>query len=355
VAGTFSENGETLSIGGSGADIWDKADAFNYVYRSASGDGVLTVHVVDLQNTDPWAKAGLMFRESLDPDSAFAEVLVTPKNGVGFQQRTNAGAVASSVKLLPKLHAPCWLRLTRQGDTFTAESSSDGNKWAAAGSSIIAMKERVFAGLVVCSHKNTELCQATFDHAALTSSSTPGGEAKSGANAAPVAVSPAVPKVTAPPANDTNWLLTLGTNEMPDAPVAGRIHGQDFLMEHASFGSGSLTLRAGTKGPVELGAVISFGGATAEELTGKTINVTTNAEKAAKVTLRWKDDSGTVQKPAFDSGYALRLQFGLLANNRLPGKIYLCLPDDEKSYLTGSFVANVSKPKPKPEPKPQKQ
>ena len=60
------------------------------------------------------------------------------------------------------------------------------------------------------------------------------------------------------------------------------------------------------------------------------------------------DDSGNVQKPAFDSGYALRLEFGLLANNHLPGKIYLCLPDDEKSYVTGSFVAGVSKPKPKP-------
>jgi hypothetical protein len=79
--------------------------------------------------------------------------------------------------------------------------------------------------------------------------------------------------------------------------------------------------------------------------------VTTNAEKAAKVTLRWKDETGTVQKPGFDGGYALRLQFGTLANNRLPGKIQLCLPDPEKSYLLGSFNANASKPKPKPEQK----
>ena len=43
----------------------------------------------------------------------------------------------------------------------------------------------------------------------------------------------------------------------------------------------------------------------------------------------------------------MRLEFGTLANNKLPGKIYLCLPDDEKSYLMGSFNANASKPKPK--------
>ena len=119
-------------------------------------------------------------------------------------------------------------------------------------------------------------------------------------------------------------------------------------MERAGFQNGSLTLREGTRGAVEFGAIINFSGAQPEDLSGKTIDVTTNAEKAAKVTLRYKDDSGTVQKPNFDAGYALRLEFGALANNRLPGKIYLCLPDDEKSYLVGTFNADARKPKPKP-------
>ncbi|HUC84234.1 MAG TPA: hypothetical protein VL970_03500, partial [Candidatus Acidoferrales bacterium] len=73
----------------------------------------------------------------------------------------------------------------------------------------------------------------------------------------------------------------------------------------------------------------------------------TNAEKAAKVTLQWKDNAGTVQMPSFDAGYALRLQFGTLKDDRLPGKIYLCLPDPQKSYLLGAFEANVLKPKSK--------
>jgi hypothetical protein len=160
---------------------------------------------------------------------------------------------------------------------------------------------------------------------------------------------PEKPAPVAPPANDTNWMLVLDTNPVPDSAVVGRIHGRDFIAERTQFQNGSLTIRAGTKGGVEFGALINFGGATAEELSDKAINVTTNAEKAAKVSLRWKDEAGTVQKPGFDSGYAMRLKFGPLANNRLPGKIYICLPDDEKSYLLGSFTANVSKPKP---PKP---
>jgi len=164
---------------------------------------------------------------------------------------------------------------------------------------------------------------------------------------------PPKPVIVAPPANDANWMLVLGTNEIPDDPVAGRIHGQDFIVEQATFRNGSLTLRQGAHGSTEFGAIINFSGAQADELSGKTINVMTNAEKAARISLRWKDDSGTVQKPNYEAGYAMRLEFGTLANNRLQGKIYLCLPDEEKSYLLGSFNADARKPKPKPNAPPK--
>jgi len=108
-----------------------------------------------------------------------------------------------------------------------------------------------------------------------------------------------------------------------------------------------LTLRAGTRGPVEFGVLVNFTGAQAESLSGQTINVTTNADHAAKVMLRWKDEAGAAQRTNFDNRYAMRLEFGAFANNRLPGKIYLCTPDDEKSYVMGSFNASTSRPKPK--------
>jgi hypothetical protein len=162
---------------------------------------------------------------------------------------------------------------------------------------------------------------------------------------------PAKPAPVAPPASDANWSLDLGTNEIATAPVAGRIHAQDFIIERASFQNGSLMLRAGTHGPVEFAAFINFGGAQAESLSGQSINVTADTDKAAKISLRWKDAAGAVQKENWDNGYAMRLEFGALANNRLPGKIYLCTPDKEKSYLIGSFSADARKPKP---PKPKK-
>jgi hypothetical protein len=160
---------------------------------------------------------------------------------------------------------------------------------------------------------------------------------------------PPKPAPVAPPANDADWMLNLETvTNLPDAPVAGRIHTKNFIIERAYFSTnGTLTLRAGTHGPVELGVLIYFTGAQAESLSGQTINVMTNADRAAKVSFRWTDDTGAVQRTNFDNGYAMRIEFGALANNRLPGKIYLCTPDDEKSYVMGSFNANAGRPKPK--------
>ena len=156
---------------------------------------------------------------------------------------------------------------------------------------------------------------------------------------------PAPPTVVAPAADDANWMLNLGAVTVPDAMAAGRIHGQNFLCERATFQSGVLTLRAGTRGTVDWGVTINFGGAQAENLAGKSVNITTNAPEAAKLTLRWKDGD-QAGKDNFNDSYAMRIEFGPLNGNRLPGKIYLCTPDGQKSYIAGTFDAEVRKPKP---------
>lgn len=53
------ENG-LFTVRGSGADIWDAADAFRYVYRPLTGDGEIIARVASLSNTNLYAKSGLM-------------------------------------------------------------------------------------------------------------------------------------------------------------------------------------------------------------------------------------------------------------------------------------------------------
>ncbi len=200
----------------------------------------------------------------------------------------------------------------------------------AAGATVFAFRGKIF---------NVGGSAAPVNGLASTSSAQPGATKP-----------PPKPPPVAPPANDTNWMLELGAAAIPETTAAGRIHGQNFIIERANFQNGTLTLRAGTRGPVEFGVTLNFEGATPEALAGKSFNVATNVDRAARVTLRWKEGDAA-QKQSVDNGYALRLEFGAQANNHLPGKIYLCTPDAEKSYLMGTFSANIIKPKPKAPPK----
>jgi DNA-directed RNA polymerase subunit RPC12/RpoP len=156
---------------------------------------------------------------------------------------------------------------------------------------------------------------------------------------------PAAPLV-APPASDTNWMLDLEAAAIPNSTAAGRIHGRDFIVERAILQNGTLTLRTGRGGPVEFGVMINFGGAQPESLAGQSLNITTNADKAAGVMLRWKDDDQQ-SKVTITNGYALRLNFGQLSGNHISGKIYLCTPDETKSYIAGTFNADIRRPKPR--------
>jgi len=50
-----------------GVDIWGTADEFTFAWKSLTGNGTIVAKVESVENTDPWAKAGVMIRESLKP------------------------------------------------------------------------------------------------------------------------------------------------------------------------------------------------------------------------------------------------------------------------------------------------
>ncbi len=124
---------------------------------------------------------------------------------------------------------------------------------------------------------------------------------KPGVTAAPDRPAPPKPAVAAPPANSALWSLNLEAASIPATPAAGRIHGQDFIIERASFQNGTLTLRRGMRGPADFGVTINFSGAMAEALAARTVTITTNAEAAARVTLRWSGDANS-GRASFNTG-----------------------------------------------------
>jgi len=165
---TLSESGEVFTIQASGADIWGTADAFHFAQRELTGDFTITARVTGLVNTDPWAKAGVMIRETLNANSKNASMLVTPSYGVTFQWRTSEGGGSAST-VTAGLAAPYWVRLQRQGNVIKAYRSPNGTTWTQQGSNLsLTMTSTVYAGLAVTSHKNGTLTTATVDNVTIT-------------------------------------------------------------------------------------------------------------------------------------------------------------------------------------------
>lgn len=177
--GSASFAGGTYTVSGSGIDIWNPADSFHYAFRAISGDCTLIAQAAALQNAnnnvDPWAKAGVMIRESLNQDAANAFVSITSQNGSQFSWRPATGMASQSTG--GSGAAPYWVKLTRSGNTFTGYASQGGVSWTQVGSQTIPMASDVFAGLAVTAHNNTELDTATFngENLAITLPTAPAG------------------------------------------------------------------------------------------------------------------------------------------------------------------------------------
>jgi hypothetical protein len=143
---------EAYTVSAGGTDIWNNSDQFRFIYKSLAGNGSMTMRIDSIGNTNVWAKAGPMIRETLDAGAKNAYVAVTPGSGVSFQWRAiTSGASANSGTT--GLVAPYWVRLTRTGSAFKAERSVDGKTWTQQGTDqTIQMGTSVFIGIAVTSH-----------------------------------------------------------------------------------------------------------------------------------------------------------------------------------------------------------
>ena len=81
-----------VTVSAAGRDIWDSSDEFRFVYRQLTGDGVIVARVGNLNAADPWSKAGVMIRETLDSTSKHALMTLTGSQGLAFQRRAGTGS-----------------------------------------------------------------------------------------------------------------------------------------------------------------------------------------------------------------------------------------------------------------------
>ena len=167
VAGSATHNAGTFTVKASGADIYGTADAFHMVHQPRSSNFTITARVATLQNTNAWAKAGVMIRETLAAGSKHAHMLISATNGAAFQRRTATNGTSANTGLTG-WPPGSWVRLRRSSNTLTGFVSSNGTTWTQVGSVSITMASSLVTGLAVTSHNNSTLTTATFSNVTIT-------------------------------------------------------------------------------------------------------------------------------------------------------------------------------------------
>ncbi|HXH48505.1 MAG TPA: hypothetical protein VNM47_03955 [Terriglobia bacterium] len=156
----------TYTISGSGDNMWFTNDDFHFVWKKVSGDVTLSADIAfEGAGGNEHRKAVLMIRQSLDPDSVYADIA---RHGVGLtslQWREEKGDTTHEVQA--NINAPARLRIEKRGDYFYMFLGEGDNLKLAAGSPLIELKPPFYVGLGVCSHDKDRVETAVFSNVNL--------------------------------------------------------------------------------------------------------------------------------------------------------------------------------------------
>lgn len=164
--GSKTETHDQIILTGSGTDIYGTADSFYFAWKKLSGDGSVSAKVFSVENTNPWAKAGVMIRNSLDPSDKAAALVISAHDRSAFQWRPQASQ--RTRYSLEGPGAPTWLKIERSGDQISGYRSDDGVTWNLANSVTLPMNQTVYIGLATTSHNNEAITRAVFSRPDFT-------------------------------------------------------------------------------------------------------------------------------------------------------------------------------------------
>jgi ABC-type transport system involved in multi-copper enzyme maturation permease subunit len=121
------------------------------VYVPRPGPGLVNLgSQVNARGLQQWSKAGIIIKQSTNPGSAYAAMMVTGSHGARMQYDYTQD-IAGLPGKVSAAH-PRWLRLTRSGDTITGYDSADGSHWTPVGTVDLAgLPSTVQVGLFTAS------------------------------------------------------------------------------------------------------------------------------------------------------------------------------------------------------------
>jgi len=165
----YNTTDKMYTVTGSGADIWDTADQFHFLYKKITGAFSLeaTVYAFNDSGSNEWSKAGIMVRDNLTAGSPHIFPMVRGSDAqYDTQWRPVADGSSSDSGL--KSDATGDVRLVRSGNTFQAYYMNNSGDWVLDTSQTIVMSDPVYVGLAVTSHENPNFAVGEYTDVNLT-------------------------------------------------------------------------------------------------------------------------------------------------------------------------------------------
>lgn len=143
------------------------------------------------------------------------------------------------------------------------------------------------------------------------------------------------------------YTLELEESDIPNSKVNGTVAGVDFIPDIIRFDRAGanyvLHLRQGTNAYPDRELYIYLRLKPGQTFETNTFEITKDLKTGApQIVKKWKTGPRLFGQKNFSTGYMMKLEFEKIADGTLPGKIFIALPDPEKTVVAGHFVAETA-------------
>lgn len=139
------------------------------------------------------------------------------------------------------------------------------------------------------------------------------------------------------------WTTNFAQLKLGEQALVGSVNGWDFVGNRAVWRGTKLTLQQrGGSGLRDLDVELDLPVKGGELVAGKSFEASHEHGTLPKpVRILWEDDARQRHSRHFSSDYVLRLEITAVTDTHVSGRIHLCLPDEEQSWVAGRFDAEI--------------
>jgi len=148
--------------------------------------------------------------------------------------------------------------------------------------------------------------------------------------------------------NPPQWTLDLKAARIPSGKANGTVSGAAFVADRAyvqrTTSSHVLTVRQGEGFQADREIIIALPAKAGQKLDEATWDISKDQTTGVpRVIKRWIA-GGKLQMKPYTNGYAMKLEFGKTTYGSLPTRVFIALPDEEKTVIGGTVEASFLLP-----------